>query len=62
MILKEGEVICDKCQGKGKLDWVTNAMGSKQKPPDPVSPSGTSGFGKPGKPGVTKGGKLYANK
>ena len=44
MILNEGEVICDKCNGtggqthtfsgicykclgKGKLDWVTNAMG-----------------------------------
>jgi len=41
MILNDGEVICDKCNdigyiknlcpkcmGKGKLDWVTNAMGS----------------------------------
>jgi hypothetical protein len=42
MILNEGEVICDKCNGtgtrwrgftcqkcygKGKLDWVSNAMG-----------------------------------
>lgn len=43
MILNEGEVVCDecngkgnegtlwtcaKCDGKGKLDWVTNAMGN----------------------------------
>lgn len=38
-MLNEGEVLCDKCnghndwwcpkcQGKGKLDWVSNAMGS----------------------------------
>lgn len=51
MILNEGEVICDKCNGKGtiwdgfkcksccskclgkgKLDWVTNAMGGRRKP------------------------------
>lgn len=47
MILNEGEVKCDqcdgtglwkkvhqcyKCLGKGKLDWVTNAMGGRRKP------------------------------
>jgi RecJ-like exonuclease len=46
-MLKEGEVICDKCNGtgvwkkvhpcykclgKGKLDWVTNVMGGRRKP------------------------------
>ena len=48
MILNEGEVICDKCNGtgfweknglqcykclgKGKLDWVTNVMGGRRRP------------------------------
>jgi len=47
MILNEGEVICDqcngtglwekvhqcyKCLGRGKLDWVTNVMGGRRKP------------------------------
>ena len=31
MNLNPGEVKCDKCNGKGKLDWIENVVGVKKK-------------------------------
>jgi hypothetical protein len=59
VILQDGEMICDKCEGTGetgtswvscgkclgmgKVDWIENAMGGK-KPPDLTFFASSSGF------------------